>query len=348
MKRDLVFCLALSLCFVALDLGPEELPLAKKVDDIFINSAQAQELAHSLIGPGQGTGQGVDHVMIAVRDFNKMKDDCEQVLGFKVREPPPQPNGWPHASIRFENVTYLEFQPVAALPWLAKMFDYTDGNADFAEKYEGAVFLGLATSSAKYAVSHLKARNFQAYLVEEDPGLNDVHIFHEPSGKEQAFPLAILLIEYSFDPGRSARIAARREQGMMTHPDTARRLYSVWFAVRDLEVNLQKLQDAGFESGESRAVISLGATGREVKAGDGSLLLLQSVEKNGVVNKFLSDRHNGEIIGYSIEVADLNKARSWVESHSGRKLEPYDGFYDRSILIPPDLTHGVWMELFQR
>jgi len=63
---------------------------------------------------------------------------------------------------------------------------------------------------------------------------------------------------------------------------------------------------------------------------------------------FLSDHHDGEIIGVSIEVTDLDKAISWVEAHSGRKLEPYDGFYGRSILIPPDLTHGVWMEFLQR
>jgi hypothetical protein len=28
--------------------------------------------------------------------------------------------------------------------------------------------------------------------------------------------------------------------------------------------------------------------------------------------------------------------------------EPYGGFCGRSIMIPPELTHGVWMELFQR
>jgi len=66
------------------------------------------------------------------------------------------------------------------------------------------------------------------------------------------------------------------------------------------------------------------------------------------MSKFLSNHNDGEIIGVSIEVSDLNKARSWVEGRSGRQLEPYKSFYGRSILIPPDLTHGVWMEFFQR
>jgi hypothetical protein len=60
------------------------------------------------------------------------------------------------------------------------------------------------------------------------------------------------------------------------------------------------------------------------------------------------DHDDGSIIAVSIEVSDLNKARSWVEGHSGHKLDQYKGFYGQSIIIPPDLTHGVWMELFRR
>jgi len=78
------------------------------------------------------------------------------------------------------------------------------------------------------------------------------------------------------------------------------------------------------------------------------MLLLRSGDKKGVLNTFLRDHDDGEIIAVSIEVSDLNKARSWVEDHSGRKLEPYTDYYGRSIMNPPDLTHGIWMELFQR
>jgi hypothetical protein len=39
----------------------------------------------------------------------------------------------------------------------------------------------------------------------------------------------------------------------------------------------------------------------------------------------------------------------WIMLMDGAQgQEPYRGFYGRSILIPPDLTHGVWMEFFQR
>jgi catechol 2,3-dioxygenase-like lactoylglutathione lyase family enzyme len=307
-----------------------------------VDAAQAQEPAN----PFLGQGLGVDHVGIAVPDLKKTRDDYEQVLGFKFIEIPPQPDGFVPSVIYFENTSYLELQPIGALPFIAKMFDYADGYADFAEKYEGAVFLGLATSSAKDAADYLKAHNFQASLFGEDLG-NYVTISHEPSGEKQAFPLAIFLIEY-VSPERVARLAGVREKGMMAHPNTARCLHSVWFAVHDLEASLRRLQDAGLEPGQTHEAKFLGAKGREVKAGNGYMLLLQSVDKNGMLTNFLSDHYDGEIIGVSIEVSDLNKARSWVESHSRHKLEPYDGFYGRSILIPPDLTHGVWMELFAR
>ena len=122
----------------------------------------------------------------------------------------------------------------------------------------------------------------------------------------------------------------------------------MWFAVRDLDVSLRNLQDAGFELGDTREAKFLGASGREVKAGNGCMLLLRSSDKKGALETFLSNHDDGEIIGISIEVSDLNKARAWIENHSGHKLDPYNGYYGRSIMIPPDLTHGVWMELFQR
>ena len=135
---------------------------------------------------------------------------------------------------------------------------------------------------------------------------------------------------------------------MMDHPNTAQRLHSVWFAVKDMDAVLQNLQDAGFEKGKACKMKLLGAEGREIPAGKGSLLILQSAEKDGVLKKFLSNHEDGDIIGISIRVTDLNKARSWIEANSGNKFEPYDGLYGRSILIPPELTHGVWMELFQQ
>jgi hypothetical protein len=217
------------------------------------------------------------------------------------------------------------------------------------------MFLGLAISSAKDAADYLKAKNFEALLFGEERAMREgqpkpppplahyVIISHNPSGKEQPFILSVALLEYV-----SQWLDGIREDRMMIHPNTALRLHSVWFAVRDLDAQLRTMQKAGLEPGVARDAKFLGAQGREVKAGSGVMLLLRSADKGGALSKFLSNHDDGSIIGISIEVSDLNKARSWVEGHSGHKLEPYNGFYGPAIMVPPDLTHGVWLELFER
>jgi hypothetical protein len=123
-------------------------------------------------------------------------------------------------------------------------------------------------------------------------------------------------------------------------------IHAGWFAVHDTEAQLRMLRDAGFEVGESREAKFLSAHGREVKAGAGALLLLESSDKGGALTKYLSDHDEG-IFGLSIEVTDLGKARHLAEAGTGRKLETYKGFYGMSFLLPPEVTHGVWIEMFQ-
>lgn len=132
----------------------------------------------------------------------------------------------------------------------------------------------------------------------------------------------------------------------MDHPNTAMGIHVVWFAVHDAEAQLRTLRDAGLEVGESRGAKFLGAHGREVKAGQGVLLLLESSDKNGLLTKYLSDHDEG-LIGLSIEVADLGKARQLAGSGTGRKLETYKGFYGTSFLLPRKLHMGLWLEMFQ-
>ncbi len=354
MKRASLLFAAIFLCFIVFVLGEEERPLATRVEHFSVVSDQSQKPAHLLLG----TGRGIDHLGIGVRDLEKAKRDYEQVLGFKCTERKPEPDGAVNSLIFFENMSYLELLSVPQ-PLSTVISDFHREVSVFIEKHEGAMYLGLETSSAKDATDFLKVHNFEAKLSEHRRVMKEgetkpspvqvysVEFADKLSGNKQVFMLWIYLVEY-VSPERSARLAGVREKGMMAHPNTAQCLHSVWFAVSDLDVSLRNLHDAGFESGETREAKYLGAKGREVKAGKGCMLLLRSVYQKGVLNTFLQDHDDGQIIGISIEVSDLNQAHSWVEGHSQHKLEPYKGYYGRSIMIPPDLTHGVWMELFQR
>ena len=52
----------------------------------------------------------------------------------------------------------------------------------------------------------------------------------------------------------------------------------------------------------------LSAEGWEIPAGKGSLLILQSANKDGALKEFLTNHEDGDIIAISIRVTDLNKA----------------------------------------
>jgi hypothetical protein len=50
----------------------------------------------------------------------------------------------------------------------------------------------------------------------------------------------------------------------------------------------------------------------------------------------------------SIEVRELEVARSLIRASTKQELNPYGRPYGRAVLVAPEFTHGVWMELFQR
>jgi catechol 2,3-dioxygenase-like lactoylglutathione lyase family enzyme len=308
----------------------------------------AQTSAQTLIGQGWG----VDHVGIGVRDLTQTQHDYKQ-LGFKVVGKVGHfPGGLSNCSVSFQNNSYLELLSVNGGTPSAHS-DAADV-AEFVTKHEGAMYLGIDVSSAKAAADYLKARNFD--VQGPDPGSvmkegettppppmwYDVTTADKPAANKEGFTIPIFLVEYV----STTWTDKARAEGRMDHPNTAMGVHAAWFAVHDTQARLRVLRDAGFEIGESREMKFLRAHGREVKAGAGTLLLLGSDDKDGLLTKYLSDHDEG-IIGLSIEVADLGKAHQLAESGTGRKLETYKGFYGTSFLLPPEVTHGLWLEMFQ-
>ena len=305
--------------------------------------------ANSVQTPAQtvlGQGWGVDHVGVAVRDLAQAQHDYER-LGFKFGTVGHFPDGVSNAAVSLQNNSYLE------------LLGSTPGGpgsdiADYVKKHEGAMFLGIGVSSAKAAVDYLRARNFdvggpfpgsvmkEGETTSPPPQWYTVGTSSKPAAGKKGITIPIFWIEYL----STERQQKRRAAGLMDHPNTAMGIHAVWFAVHDSEAQLRTLRDAGFEVGDHRKVKFLSARGREVKAGQGMLLLLESSDKNGLLTRFLSDQDEG-IIGLSIEVADLGKARQLAESGTAGKLKNYKGSYGTSFLLPPDVTHGVWMEMFQ-
>lgn len=298
-----------------------------------------------------GQGRGVDHIGIGVRDLTQARHDYEQ-LGFKVTKGGHFPGGLSNSIVIFQNDSYLELLSVSGSTPVTKG-DASDV-ADFVKRHEGAMFLGINVSSAKAAANYLKAHNFdvigpipgsimaEGQTTPPPPMWYDVGVNDKPAAGKKGIVLPMFFAEYVSTERREKQRAA----GDMDQPNTATGIHAAWFAVHDAKAQLRTLRAAGFEAGESREVTLLSAHGREVKAGAGTLLLLESSDKDGLLTKYLSEHDEG-IIGLSIAVVDLGKARQLAEAGTRAKLETYKGFYGTSFMLPPSVTHGVWIEMYQ-
>jgi hypothetical protein len=215
------------------------------------------------------------------------------------------------------------------------------------------MFLGLNVSSAKGAAEYLRTHNFDVEgpepgsIMKEGetklppPEWYTVGTADKPAPNKLTFRLPIFFIDY-LEAAHSNKV---REEGLANHKNTAVAIRAVWFAVHDLPAQLETLRSGGFDAMPRDAEI-LGVHGRAVNAASGSIVLLASEDKHSAVGKYLSDHDDG-IIALSIEVADLPKAHQLAETAGHKKLEIYKGAFGQSFLLPPDVTHGVWLEMFQ-
>jgi catechol 2,3-dioxygenase-like lactoylglutathione lyase family enzyme len=317
------------LCMLVLTMGAEE---------------QTKDESHSILF---GSGRGIDHVGIAVRDLEAAKKAYRDVLGFAVFAFGEESSG------NRSGGSYLE----SGLLELTTSGDPTKpiGRVigKFLEKHEGALFVGLEASPVDDAAKLLRTRGFniqgpETGSMSDDP---DQHDRVPITGSWRLVGLKTGPVPAAHLPAKSADAIffIQYQPSVETvHPNTAKKLSSVWMGVRDLQASLREYESMGFRPARKFAVPQLGARGQEIEAGDGTILLLQPEMSTGKVGSFLAERGAEGIMGVSIEVASLQTARTVLEANTKRQFEPYAGPYGQSILIPPELTYGVWIEFFQK
>ena len=296
-----------------------------------------------------GKGPGIDHVGIAVRDLEGAKREYRDMLGFTLAPGGKHPYGTENASVWFEDRTYLE---------LITFYDRTKASwlANFLEKQEGACLLGLATSSADQTAAFLRSRGFEidgptgrTITIE---GVQDTppELWRAVGFKQAILPdTAVFFIEYN----RKAWEELQRKSpvvmpaGATRHANTAKRIASVWVVVKDLTAATKVYESVGLHAGRKLELSQLGADGREMEAGQGVILLLQSKDTGGPVASFLAKRGEG-LMGVSIEVGQIETARKILETNTKEQFTLYAGPYGQSLLITGEVTRGAWMEMFQK
>lgn len=309
--------------------------------------------ALSAVGEAQeasllGEGRGIDHVIVYVRDLETAEDVYRDALGFIVGESYALPTGYKASWVGFDR-NWLELRAIddpekvaQATPW-ASVEDRLRV-LQFLENRDGVLAFVLNSSSVETTTDFLQRRGFdvpESHLMVVD---DTVSLYFTLNESVLPGP-RVTFAEYW--PPYEARFHLTEPAEWTRHPNTARWITSVWIAVSDLETATKAYEAIGLHVGRELELPELGAIGSEMKVGPLTILLLRPGNENTKVASFLADRGDG-IIGVSIEVHDLGTARKLIETNTGQKFMPYEGPYGSSILIPAEIAHGLWIEMFQR
>jgi hypothetical protein len=299
----------------------------------------------------------LDHVMIMVHDLRSASQSFSN-LGFHVSPGGRIPGGLENAIVRFgHHGPYLELVSIYQ-PGGEEIQD----NEEFLSEGEGAMYVGLSVDSAADIANHL--RDLGLEVAGPTPGTirsegmrdpppvlwRTVVILHGSSPR--ADPL--FFTEYDAAGREHLRrnnpehVRNYERERNIPHPNGARGFASAWFVTKNLKETTRRYAALGFPRGPEFAVNRLKCSGVELRLNPGSLLLMESTVSDGpLARPLVLHGTELEIPGLSIEVEDLGSARQAMSSNVRERVETVDGPWGKGLVLPPDLSHGVWLALFK-
>jgi catechol 2,3-dioxygenase-like lactoylglutathione lyase family enzyme len=273
-----------------------------------------------------GTGHGLDHVIVIVRDLEEASRTYSETLGFALGTSGRLPGGIRNQLVAF-GPTYLELMSIDAA-----QADQQNEIVRLLKEREGGYAFALDVSSAQRTAAVLRARNIDVV------GPVDTGLWQTVAITRPVLPFQpMFFIEYAAREGATPRPG---------HRNTAVRLHSVWIAVKDLGVAVRAYEGVGLRAGRQVRMPQLSASGREIDAGAGRILLVAPNDSTGSLSRYVAQYGEG-VVGASIEVRDMQAARSLLQESTKQALPPFSGIHGRSILVPPAFCHGMWLELFR-
>jgi catechol 2,3-dioxygenase-like lactoylglutathione lyase family enzyme len=285
-----------------------------------------------------GGEHGLDHVGIAVRDLNAAKAIFHDGLGFGAMVSGKLANGIENLNYYFEDSTYLE----------------TLSGSDPAKAHEGVIFAALSIANPEGTTAYFSKRGIKlgqpiagSIKTERETASWQTLFFDGPALPGNPF----FFIAYS-QPARDDNLgklqAAVKSGKVYKHPNGALGIKAAWLAVPDLDAAVKQFEAAGMPAGASFTESRLGGIGRMIDAGQGKILLIAPAASDSAVSNFLQQRGGPGLLGLSIEVSLLGVAQKFAARAAGKKMPAAAGALGQSIWIEPSVTHGAWLELFQR
>ena len=298
-----------------------------------------------------GDGRGIDHVAALVRleSFDAAGEVWTDQLGFSLTPALLSPLGAKNRLIWFSDQTYLEILTFTELN------EFTAPFVAFLEDHEGGMFYGTDVADAAQAIAFLNGAGYPNVgpipappLTIEETGevLGHTPLWHSIILTERVAPAnSNFFLQY--DEAQVQQMFVEFPAlAPQPHPNTARKIDTLWLVVSDLDAAIDFYEGLGLEVRfKNKKVHYLGARGAEVRYNNNTLALLEP-DGPGLVADFVAERGEG-ILGVSIEVGDLDTAHSLIQGNTGLTLPAFKHKGRDRFLIPASLTHGFLVEMVE-
>jgi glyoxalase-like protein len=287
---------------------------------------------------------GLDHVLLWARDMDHATAVMAVKLGFQVR-PGRDPSGIANRYVRMADRSFIELEALTRPS--PEMDPGSRADQDLLHGGSGARTFGLGSHRLEQARDFLKGKEFVTTDIFSAPASDPdgQGAGHPPRWRLFAFnqqPLSsgLFFIDYaapSTAPDDLADDAAAR-----THPNTARSLDAVWLLSADAGADQKQLAKMGFTRSAPLRLVNIAARGYDVDIGGKHIFLLQP-DGAGVAADALASG-GAQILGVSVAVDNLPRARRWVERGYEKKVTGYRGPLGDSFLAPTNGDLGLWVE----
>lgn len=293
------------------------------------------------------TQSELDHVLLWGHSIDQVTAIMAVKLGFQVR-PGRDPNGVANRYVRFSDRSYVELEGITRSN--ANMDPGMLADQSVLHGGPGARTFGLRSSALDQARSLLQRDGFtptpifSASRTDPDGGGPS----RPPRWRLFAFerqPLTSNLFFIDYAPGNARPFSSADDLVAREHPNSAHELSAVWLLSTSADVDREQLARLGYAQAKAIRIPQISARGYCVSVGAKGIFVL---EPDGAGTAAEALRRGGpQILGLSIGVADLGRAKRWAERGYETTLASYRGVLGDAFLAPTQTDLGLLIEFHE-
>jgi len=261
------------------------------------------------------TGFKIDHVNIAVQDLETAKRQYEK-LGFIIKPGRLHKNGILNVFTKFEDGNLLELitsskEADELSSWYLQFIQKNPAGAGafVALKVESEnKFEALKNYFTKRGLRCHYSSTGDSQIISFDQD----HLLH---------PLFFIYYESKIED----------KPVHLNHPNTAQSLHAVWVGSK---LSAALTEEFGFKSSSKIELPFFPEAGVRIELGKGEIYILPTQQKE-------------RVWGVTLLVENIKTAKAVIEESTGKKFRLYKTQRGESLLLPPELTYGIWIEFLE-